>query len=134
MIHDCSLAQGVEKYGQIVSSISTRLRNLVIMVAEQHGYDTMATAARRRDFEEEHVNVESVTAGRRRRSEEEHSNETKNSCADLEEFIGGSVGVRQQVLVNGPVGTSHWKRCRVHQEADIAVTVQMELKMDLTVA
>ena len=26
--------------------------------------------------------------------------------------------MRQQVLVNGPLGTSHWKRCRVHQEAD----------------
>ena len=85
------------------------------MVAE-HGYEAMPTAARRRGFEEEHVNVEPET--RRRRSEEEHSNEMENACADEEETTDGSVGVRQQVLVNGPFGISHWKRCRVHQEAD----------------
>ena len=69
MIHVCTLAQGAEKHGQIVPSMSTRQRNLASMVAE-HGYDAMATAAQRRSFEEEHMNVEPKTVGRRRRSEQ----------------------------------------------------------------
>ena len=79
----CRFAQGAEKDSQIVSSMSTRQRNLANMVAVQHGYDAMATAAQRRSFEGEHVNVEPKTPGRRRRSEGK-----ENSCAEEEETTG----------------------------------------------
>ena len=87
------------------------------MVAEQRGYDAMVTAAQRRSSEEEHVEVEHKIAGRRKCSVEERLSEMENSCAVEEETTGGPVGVRQQGLVNGLLGNSHWRRCRVHQEA-----------------
>ena len=73
------------------------------MVAECRGYDALVTAVQRKSSEEELRDAHKI-AGRKSSVEER--------------LAGGSVGVEEQMFVNGPFGISHWKRCRVHQETD----------------